>query len=522
MNLDLKQQIWKANFSPTEDAAAFEEEFRKAFGLQRRYEASRLLIGRSLAEPGHPDPLPPSTKFYGKPIPGEYLFGDNDDLWLCLIVIEGRLGDGAMLEDFRTQIEAHWARGHRLLKEELEACQGNEIRLIQRLADLLPETTLPAGLPEMRTPTGVGEIRLKVGSVSTTLSGNKPIDFVLNAAGVAPHMALMGKNGSGKTTTGVQIALDLAQKAGVPFIFIDPKGEFVKDGKPTGPFAKFGAPISAIEVGTTALPLDFMPLPTAPANRIAKAAMALRDTLGLCCNNIGDLQKDLLRVAIQDIFNTGTDRNLSAIRDAYERALVAAGKNGVDSVVSRLNELTNPDMPCFEPSLNPAQFFGQSWVISLKELPEELKRLVTLLLMDSVSTFLLEQVDSPVTPEGHRTLRHLLVVDEARKILRDKKSESLVELIRKGRSKGAVVMLLSQDPSDFEGQADDFLSQLGTVIAFACNQTRSGLGALSGVFGRKLQAAEFSDTQLAPGVAFVKLPGRQADRICCWQPGTQS
>jgi DNA helicase HerA-like ATPase len=166
--------------------------------------------------------------------------------------------------------------------------------------------------------------------------------------------------------------------------------------------------------------------------------------------------------------------------------------------------------------MTPSQFFSQSWVISLKELPEDLKRLVTLLLLDTISTFLLEQGDSDC-PGGYRQLRHLLVVDEARKILREKKSESLVDLIRKGRSKGSVVMLLSQDPSDFEGQADDFLSQLGTVIAFACNQTKSGLGALAGVFGRKLQAAEFSDTQLEAGVAFVKLPNRAPERIRCWK-----
>ena len=83
-------------------------------------------------------------------------------------------------------------------------------------------------------------------------------------------------------------------------------------------------------------------------------------------------------------------------------------------------------------------------------------------------------------------------------------------------------MLLSQDPSDFEGQTDDFTTQLGAVVAFACAQTQRGLGALQGVFGRKLQASEFSDTYLPtylpPGVAFVKLPGRPPDRIRCWQP----
>jgi hypothetical protein len=405
------------------------------------------------------------------------------------------------------------------VKEELDTCQGNEIKLIQRLADRLPEIVTVGGAADaIESVRSEGEIRLRVGSVSKTLSGDKHIDFAINSSGVAPHIALMGKIGSGKTTTGLQIALDLVAKTGIPFIFIDPKGEFVDGNQPRGKLASLGTRVGAIEVGITPIPLDFLPPATGPANRIAKAAMGLRDTISLCCSNVGDLQKDLLRTVIQDVLNSGHDRSLESIRNNYERALLANNKSGIDSVVSRLNELTNRDMPCFEPQMSPAQFFRQSWIISLKELPEELKKLVTLLVLDTVSTFLLEQADSEC-PDGFRQLRHLLVVDEARKILREKKSESLVELIRKGRSKGSAVMLLSQDPSDFEGQADDFLSQLGTVIAFACNQTKNGLGALGGVFGRKLQAAEFSDTQLEPGVAFVKLPNHPPERIRCWTPG---
>ena len=81
-------------------------------------------------------------------------------------------------------------------------------------------------------------------------------------------------------------------------------------------------------------------------------------------------------------------------------------------------------------------------------------------------------------------------------------------------------MLLSQDPSDFEGQSYDFTTQLGAVISFSCNQTHRGLRSLQGVFGRKLQSEEFSDAYLETGVAFAKLPGRQAMRIRCWQPSS--
>jgi hypothetical protein len=204
------------------------------------------------------------------------------------------------VEDFRALLEAHWARGFQLVRDELESCHGNEIKLVQRLADRLPEIQGIGGSDPGMEPGGpAGEIRLKVGSVSRTLAGDKPIDFAINSAGIAPHIALMGKIGSGKTTTGLQMALELVEKAGIPFLFIDPKGEFVEGNRPVGRLASLGGSVGAVEVGTVPIPLDFLPPSSAPANRIAKAAMGLRDTIALCCSNVGDLQKDLLRTVIQ-------------------------------------------------------------------------------------------------------------------------------------------------------------------------------------------------------------------------------
>ncbi len=54
------------------------------------------------------------------------------------------------------------------------------------------------------------------------------MDFVLNGPGVPPHIVLMGAIGKGKTITGVQIALDLARHTGIPFLMINPKGEFLR------------------------------------------------------------------------------------------------------------------------------------------------------------------------------------------------------------------------------------------------------------------------------------------------------
>ena len=50
----------------------------------------------------------------------------------------------------------------------------------------------------------------------------------------------------------------------------------------------------------------------------------------------------------------------------------------------------------------------------------------------------------------------------------------------------------------------------------ALQRSHSGLRALEGVYGRKVQPKEFSDTYLPRGVAFAKLPGREPERIKYW------
>jgi hypothetical protein len=511
MNLDFKEKIWKAQFTPTEESADFEQRLRTAFGLGSRYESAQLLIGRSLAEPAPPEPIPSATKYFKTPISGEVLFGEDLDIWICALVLDGKLNPASTVDDFRNLVEAHWFRGFVLIRDELDRCERNQIKLVARLADYLPESAGLATIPFATGSGEKGEIRLKLGPVSKTFPGGKPFDFVLNAQGAPPHIAFMGSSGGGKTLTGVQLANQIVDQTQIPFLFIDVKPEFTTESDLHPDLQTFARRARHIEVGKQALPLDFLPPADAPIHKIATSAMRLRDSLVLCCKNPGDRQRDILREAIEEVIASRGNRGLTDILEAYQRRLRNEGKED-DSIVSRLNELTR--LPSFSPELQPAEFFQQSWIVTLN-LPEELKRLATLLLLDAASGFLLDQSEAPAT-SNYRSIRHLLIVDEARKVLRDRRSESLVDLIRKGRSKGVTVMLLSQDPSDFEGEVDDFTRQLGTVVAFACAQSQRGLRNLIGVFARKVLPEEFSSAQLPKGIAFVKAPGRPPERVHCW------
>ena len=167
----------------------------------------------------------------------------------------------------------------------------------------------------------------------------------------------------------------------------------------------------------------------------------------------------------------------------------------------------------FEPATAPGEFFAGRWAIGLGEATEESRRLVIFLLLDALARHLLTLPDSGTDAGGHRAVRHLLVVDEAREIL-GYKHNALSSLVRQSAAKGGIVMLLSQSPEDFEGE-DDFLSQLGSVVVFT-SSTKS-VKDLNAVFGRRLGPEDFSDKTLPAGVAWAKLPRQDLMRVQAWR-----
>jgi DNA sulfur modification protein DndE len=508
MSNDLRERLSKANFTPTKLAERLESRFRERLGFSYKYETARLAIGRSLAESSLPEIAKIPTEDRGNPIAGQTLFGDELDVWTSAILFAGNV-DLTSHTEFVALAEAHWRRGAQLLTDEFEESGGDAYKFIRLLGDLLPEHR---SVSNVRRGSAKA-LELTVGAVSQIVPGGEFLSFCINGGGAAPHIALMGRNGSGKTRTGLHIAGQISAQSEIPFLLIDPKGEFVgEDGSVNLP-SGFQANVQGIEVGRQAIPLDVLCPVEMVEHRIVSAAGQFRDIISLCCDRTGDSQKETLRSVADEIIRSGGERGLDRVKELYMQRLEADGKKA-DSVHSRLSELTQ--LQFFTPTLAPNDFFSKSWVISLKDVrTQELKKLVTLLLIDSLSQYLLSLPDA-ARVDGYQELRHLLIIDEAKTILSSKKYTSLSDLVRQGRSKGAVVMLISQDPGDFDGATDDFMGQLGTIIAFVCSKADRGIRPLEGQFGRKLRATDFSDAQLPKFVALVKTPDRRSMKVQCW------
>jgi hypothetical protein len=179
-----------------------------------------------------------------------------------------------------------------------------------------------------------------------------------------------------------------------------------------------------------------------------------------------------------------------------------------DEMLATLNELTS--FTLFEPKIAPADFFSSSWIISLPpSTPDMVKRLVVNLTLDALDRWLNSLPEAQIVG-GHRGLRHLCMIDEAHQIL-ETKLPALGNLVRMSRSKGGVVMLISQSPNDFSNEDDDFLDNVGLTIAF---NTQAQPGPTRRIFGP--QSVPFASLAAGEALSRARLEAKTR-RIVAWR-----
>jgi DNA helicase HerA-like ATPase len=164
----------------------------------------------------------------------------------------------------------------------------------------------------------------------------------------------------------------------------------------------------------------------------------------------------------------------------------------------------------FDPKLSPSDFFRQSWIIDVHKAAESEQRLIVFLMLDALYAHFKALPDSAMDPQGHRGLRLVLVVDEARRVL-SYGQPSLISLVRESRSKGMSVFLISQSPDDYDTAEEDFLDQIGLTVCFKSNGTSPRV--LKACLGQTVDLAGLPD-----GVAVTRLPGQAGvSRIRAWE-----
>lgn len=498
-------QVATAGFRATVETDEAAQRIKDAIGAGAHYVPARLAIGRSLAVPERPAPAEGEP---GRTIKGETLFGTGADLatWMSLI-IEHAGQPPADLRAFQALVAAHWARGMRLLSALLDEAKGDAFEFKR----LLAEAALPAGPPAPAgeaapEPAAAAPVALAIplGEVAQDAATGEPVLWPVNAAGGSPHAAFMGAVGSGKTRTAAHILRTLRGRTAVPLLAFDFKGDMADDRNRL--HEAFGATV--LEPPHTPVPLDVLALSDRSPTGIGLAAQRLRDSLAtLRGSGFGPVQRGLLGDAAERALAANRPCRIADVLAAL-RALYAEKDRKEDGAITALADLCR--FPLLEPELAPEAFFSRSWIIRLTaDLPDLVKVSIVTLVTDALDRYLNPLPDAPIDGAGNRALRVVCVIDEAHRILGEK-LPGLSGLIRQSRSKGGVVVLISQGPDDFDGVEDDFLSEMGLVVAFRTNADPKAVRRILGP-GANLAA-------LGRGQAWAKVGGEAAARrIVAWR-----
>jgi DNA sulfur modification protein DndE len=499
-----------ANFKTSKRADAVNDTMMAKLGSEHRYEPARLAIAGSLAMADPAPQLSADDAESGKTIYGRNLFGEDDlPLWMAMIVEKAGLMNPTV-DDIQQQVRRHWHRGILLLQTEWENCGGVYERFILYLAERagLPahgEKTVAVG-GDWKASNGDAPafpITLRLGEPGTDLSTGQPVSWLLNGKG-SPHVALMGGTGSGKTRLARCLLSQIRQQAKVPCVIFDFKGDLAGNAEFVN---EMGAKVVLSPLQP--VPLDVLYIPQKSQAEITNGAIRFRDSFVLIPKSRpGAMQQDALRDAARNAYQKQKlPIGIAAIRDELRNIYARTSQKG-DTLTATFNELTQWEL--FVPQMKPAEFFGRSWIIDVHGAAESAQRLVAFLVLDAMYAYFKSLDDAPMDRQSHRALRQVLVVDEARRVLKYRQP-SLISLVRESRSKGMSVFLISQSPDDFETVEDNFLEQIGLTACFRSNSTSPQV--LRACLGQTVDLAGLPD-----GAAVTRLPGQSGvTRVKAWE-----
>lgn len=504
-------ELITAGFRTTKSADEKNTKLMNLLGVSVRYGPARLAIARSLTNKAQPDIDALAQEDYGKTIPGQILFGSGVNLatWVSLIVEHSNKAD-INKKDLQNLVGAHWRRGINMLWKEWEGCDRDFDQFIVHLLEHAGLEQGAASMPNVAHeqdvgPTDIGSaaIDLKIGDPSTDLADGEVVTWRINGRGNSPNVGVMGTLGTGKTRLAMDLIKQTHKASDCAVIMFDMgKGDLTEDQETID---ALGAEV--ISCPDLPVPLDVLHLASKKEADLNNAALRFRDSFSQASKNKpGGVQLDLLREATIAALRRSGKTELSDLRDEL-LAVYEERERKEDGVNATFNDFCAYNL--FKPELTPEEFFSRSWIIDVHKAPETVQRLVVFLILDAADAYLKQLNDSPIDEEGNRSMRLMLVIDEARRVLAYQ-HQSLIELIRTGRSKGGSVMMISQSPDDFSKQKENFLENVGLTVSFRTNATSSKV--LNAVYGQKVDLGGLEN-----GVCCIRLPEKDGPRkIKAW------
>lgn len=449
---------------------------------------ARIAFALSLSKEG-PD-VEASTGFTGGEMKRPTFIGEDEVFIRSLICHVYRKSDISE-EDFfsnRSVVKNHIDSGATILGNMFQECGRDADSLLIKLVG-------EVDFGGRREAAGQG---LDIFIGRTLLQRNDLIMELNNTARHAnSHLAIMGKPGTGKTQFVLKILTDIRTQSNFQtnFIYFDYKGDVV-DNEHFLEVARV-QPFRLLQGGEN-LPINPFVLPDYDEQTVNVSAREKAESFASINSKLGVVQKGALTEAIRAAYaqRADTATPYPDFHDVYQMvfAMYEEDNKKDDSLIEVLRDLADFDLFWRHGSEVPPieRISNRTILIDVHGMPV-LKELVAYLVIERLYKEMALLPDSPVR-DGRRTIRTILVIDEAHNYLAQK-NIFLQRIIREGRSKGIVVFFASQSPNDYQQKFFNFQELLEFAYIFQCEGVSAA--SIQDILGCSQKTAKDLQTEIA-------------------------
>lgn len=283
------------------------------------------------------------------------------------------------------------------------------------------------------------------------------------------HIAVAGKSGSGKTQFALEFLRQLCKQTQgqVNFLFLDFKGLSEEDKVKMSDFFT--------ETHTECINAPHKPFPLNPVSFIDNVneknkLVGINKFVDIIAkySNIGKKQQQILKDATKEAFVLHKDGKHPSLKEIYDLVIELVGDNR-DTLTEIMERLSEYEL--FASKVNdPSIFLNNNYYFSLSGELDSTVRFTSIFLIINYIFNVFTNMGGTEVVNGNRSMRYVLMIDEAHDLFREKKSLEILEvLLRKIRSYGVSIILLSQGISEYNQGNFDFSQECETAFLLPIN-----------------------------------------------------
>ena len=312
-----------------------------------------------------------------------------------------------------------------------------------------------------------GPIDIKIGYNPST---RESISFCFNNTKLYnnQHIAVAGKSGSGKSQFALEFLRQLTVKTQgqVNFLFLDFKGISKEDRDKMADFFNTTQTkcINAPEEPFPINPLSFID----NINKTNKI-VGINKFVDIISkySNIGKVQQQTLKDAVQEAFNRQTSGDYPSLKEVYD--IIQENEGKPDTLTEIMSRLTEYELFASKVN-NPSKFLNNNYYLSLSGELDNTVRFTSVFLIINYIFNVFSNMGNTDVNGDFREMRYVLMIDEAHDLFREKKSLEILEVVlRKMRSYGVSVFLLSQGIAEYNTTNFDFSQECETAFLLPIN-----------------------------------------------------